>query len=81
MSNWTKQEILFALRRRGTTAAELARANGVTRWTIYSGMQRPYPKVQTAIAAAIGEPRHRIWPEFYGADDQPNTLISRRSAA
>lgn len=80
-SNWTKQAIIFALREKGVTAAELARQNGLSRFTIYGGLDRPAPKVQSLISEALGVPRQTIWPQFYDKDGNRIGLIGAKRAA
>lgn len=80
-SNWTKQAIIFALREKGITAAELARQNDLSRFTIYSGMERPAPKVQSLISEALGVPRQQIWPQFYDKQGNRIGLIGASRAA
>ncbi|MBN9471707.1 MAG: helix-turn-helix domain-containing protein [Bosea sp.] len=80
-SNWTKQAIIFALREKGITAAGLARQNDLSRFTIYSGMERPAPKVQSLISEALGVPRQQIWPQFYDKQGNRIGLIGASRAA
>lgn len=80
-SSWTKQDIIFALRAKGITAAELAKQNGLSRFTVYNGMERPAPKVQALIADALGVPRQKIWPQFYDAEGNRIGLIGASRAA
>lgn len=80
-SNWTKQAIIFALRERGTTAAQLAEGAGISRFTVYGGMERPAPKVQTLISEALDVPLHEIWPRFYDKDGNRIGLIRSKRAA
>lgn len=79
--NWTKQRILFELRERGVTASELAARAGISRHTIYGGLQRPYPKVHDLISEALGVPRQQIWPQFYDASGERSGLFSATRAA
>ena len=79
--NWTKQRILFELRERGVTASELAARAGISRHTIYGGLQRPYPKVNDIVAEALGIQRQVIWPQFYDADGNRTGVISASRAA
>lgn len=70
--NWTKQKILFELREKGLTASEIASRAGISRFTVYGGLQRPYPKVNDLISEALGVPRQQIWPQFY--DERGNRI-------
>ena len=79
--NWTKQAIIFALREKGITAAELARQNGLSRFTVYGAMERPSPKVQSLISDALGIPRQKIWPQFYDSKGERTGLINAARAA
>ena len=67
-ANWSKARIIYELRESGTNAAALAAAHGLSRSTLYSGMERPYPRVHDLIAEALGRARQHIWPLFYAAD-------------
>lgn len=80
-SNWSKQDIIFALREKGITAAELARQNDLSRFTIYSGMERPAPKVQALISDVLNVPRQKIWPQFYDENGNRLGLIGASRAA
>lgn len=79
--NWTKQRILFELRERGITASEIAGKAGISRFTIYGGLERPYPKVNDLIAEALGVPRQTIWPQFYDANGNRIGVINATRAA
>lgn len=79
--NWSKQEILFELRQRGLNAATVATKAGISRYTVYSGMERPYPKVNDLIAEALGVPRQIIWPQFYDAEGNRIGIINASRAA
>jgi Ner family transcriptional regulator len=80
-ANWTRQRILFELRERGTSAAELADQHELTRFTVYSAMERPYPKVQRLIAAALDVGCETIWPQFYRADGSRRRIRRESSQA
>lgn len=79
--NWTKQKILFELRERGLTAAEIATRAGISRHTVYGGLQRPYPKVNDLISEALGVSRQTIWPQFYDRDGHRIGVINASRAA
>jgi Ner family transcriptional regulator len=77
-NNWTKTQIVNALRERGTSAAAVAAAAGLSRFTLYSAMERPYPRVQQLIADTIGARLHDIWPLFYGEDGKRLSRVEQR---
>ncbi|MGY6246653.1 helix-turn-helix domain-containing protein [Bosea thiooxidans] len=79
--NWTRQEILHALRLKGTTAAAVAEKAGISRFTIYGGLGAPYPKAQKLIADALGKSRQDIWPEFYDENGLRTGLLNSPRAA
>lgn len=74
--NWSKQKILFRLREAGTTAAALAEKAGCSRQNFYGALERPYPKVQGIVAAALGVERQEIWPEFYDESGRRRLLAA-----
>lgn len=80
--NWTRTTILFELRKIGLTAASIAADAGLSRHTVYSGLERPYPRVHTLVSNALGFPKEVIWPQFYTTGGKRRTVIRRmRSAA
>lgn len=84
--NWHPQDIIASLRKRGSSLAALAKANGMSRFTFYGALERPYPKVHQIIADELDLSRSAIWPSFYAADDSRKLIIKRsglvsRSAA
>ncbi|RXT52928.1 hypothetical protein B6S44_19505 [Bosea sp. Tri-44] len=81
MSNWTKQQILFALRESGTTVAAIAEKAEISRFTIYGALEQPYPKVANLISEALGKQPHDIWPEHYDATGARRGLLTRERAA
>lgn len=78
---WNKQAILFALREKGTTASAIANKAGISRFTVYSGLESAYPKVHDLISEVLGVPRQEIWPQFYDAKGERTGLLSASRAA
>jgi lambda repressor-like predicted transcriptional regulator len=81
MPNWTKQQILFALRARGTTVAAIAEKAEISRFTIYGALEQPYPKVANLICEALGKKPHEVWPDLYDATGARRGLLARERAA
>jgi Ner family transcriptional regulator len=75
--NWSRARILFELKERGTTAAAVAKEKRLSRSTLYSGMERPYPKIHDLIAATLELRRQDIWPAFYRPDGSRRTRRDR----
>lgn len=64
--DWHKEDIKAAVRKRGTTLKGLALSHGYRSVDACSqALQRPYPKMERIIAAAIGVPPETIWPSRY----------------
>lgn len=78
--NWTRHQILCALREHGLSAAKVAEQAKIKKSTLYGGMDRPYPKVNSLIAQALGVRKQAIWPQFYGPNDERLGLITSRPA-
>ncbi len=68
---WHREDIIAAVRKRGTTLMGLGRQFGFSRTTLYLALTRRMPNAHSVIAEAIGERRHVIWPQWYDANDQP----------
>jgi Ner family transcriptional regulator len=58
-------QIKCALEERGHTLASLARKLEVSRSAISKVKVRPSPRVQAAIARAVGMKPEELWPERY----------------
>lgn len=63
--NWHRADILAAIKKKGTTLAQLSRDNGLHERTLYNALERHWPKGEQIIADFIGEEVQHIWPERY----------------
>lgn len=84
-TNMDRTSILFELRKRGVNAARLATEAGLSRFTFYSGLERPYPRIHNIIAEALAMPRQDIWPQFYDCEGNrrgiARTTVARANLA
>ncbi|CDI01104.1 hypothetical protein BN873_1050002 [Candidatus Competibacter denitrificans Run_A_D11] len=58
---WIKHQ----LERLGTSYAQIAREEGVSRQAVNKAVYAPYPKMERAIAKRLGLTAREIWPERY----------------
>lgn len=65
--------INFQMGLHGTSFADIARELGVSRSAVRSALDKPYPKMERAIAEKIGMAPEAIWPERY----QKNVVSTR----
>ncbi|MFP4131299.1 MAG: transcriptional regulator [Thiohalospira sp.] len=66
--DWHRADIVAALRKSGWTLRRLATHHGYkSPTTLKHALDRPWPKGERLIAAAIGIPPESIWPERYRA--------------
>ncbi|MCB2189875.1 MAG: helix-turn-helix domain-containing protein [Deltaproteobacteria bacterium] len=73
--------IKYQLRLKGYTLARLGREIGVDRCTPGRALQRPYPKMERAIAEKLALHPKDLWPERYTPNGQPNRpLLIHRAA-
>jgi len=70
---WIKQN----LRQRGSSLAQVARDHGVSRDAATLALKKPYPRMERAIAQALGLAPQQLWPERYDENGQPNRPIGR----
>lgn len=59
------------LRIRGVTLTSIAGALGISRAAVGVVGRRRYPRVEAAVAAALGVQPRDLWPERYEADGRP----------
>jgi Ner family transcriptional regulator len=64
-NNWHKADIKAALEKAGWTLRGLARHHSVTHASLAQAFRSSYPASERRIAAAIGVPASKIWPERY----------------
>jgi Ner family transcriptional regulator len=81
MGNWHRQDILAAVRKRGTSLSSLSRSFGLHPGVLRVALDRKVPRYNQIIAEFLEKRRHDIWPEWYGPDDEPvqKTPYERRS--
>jgi Ner family transcriptional regulator len=70
--------IKFQLRAKGTSLAKLARELHVTGQAVKNVKRTAYPRMERAIAKALGLPVEKLWPERWNADGSPNRLRPKR---
>ncbi len=71
--------IKYQLRIRGSSTAELARQLGVTDRAIRAVKTTPYPRIERAIAVALGIKRQQLWPERWNSDGSPKRKRPNRA--
>ncbi|MEA5444715.1 helix-turn-helix domain-containing protein [Gammaproteobacteria bacterium AB-CW1] len=72
-----REWIKYQLRLRGSSLADVARRHGVSRDAAILALRKPYPRMERAIAEAIGLKPQQIWPERYDAAGFPNRPLGR----
>lgn len=63
--------IKFQLRTRGTSLAKLSRELGVSDTAVKNAKRTAYPRMERAIAKALGLQPMEIWPERWSTDGKP----------
>lgn len=64
-SGWHPQEIISAVRIKGSNLQRLGREHGFSRVTFNRATKECFPRAHTIIADFLGVPRQTIWPQFY----------------
>ena len=64
-ADWHRADIVAALHKKGWSLRKLSVQSGLAERTINSALDRPYPKAESIIAAAIGVAPEEIWPLRY----------------
>lgn len=64
-NDWTRAEITYELKRRGTNIEKLSREAGLADKTLRNALEKKWPKGEKIIADAIGVRPEAIWPSRY----------------
>ena len=72
---WHRADVVAAVRKRGSSLAEIARSIGLKRQSMYWALISPHVRANRAIADFLGVPLNELWPQWFDADDN---LISTR---
>ena len=75
--DWHPADVIAALRKKGTSMAELSRNTGLNSSTLSNALSRPWPKGEWLIANAIGVHPAEIWPTRY-YDPVTSRLLDRK---
>lgn len=57
--------VIYQLGLKGMNLSDIARTQGVTRGAVYRCFKVPYPKMEAAVANALGMHIPDLWPERY----------------
>lgn len=78
---WDPQDVLFAVRKRGSNLQRLGLENGFFRHTLHKSLTSRFPRAHQVIADFLGVPRQVIWPQFYHPNGEPKTFKQVRAEA
>lgn len=71
--DWTRHDVLYAVRRTGTTLQRLSIDMGYARGTLGSALHMPHPKFERIIAEHLKKSVQEVWPTRYHADGTPKS--------
>lgn len=63
--DWHRADIVAALHKKGWSLRQLSKEAGLSAGALNNALDRPWPKAERIIAAAIGEAPETIWPSRY----------------
>ncbi|XOV56320.1 helix-turn-helix transcriptional regulator (plasmid) [Pantoea sp. App145] len=64
-SDWHKEDIIAAVRKKKKSLAALSREYGLASGTLMNAINKPWPRGENIIADIIGIPASDIWPSRY----------------
>lgn len=70
-SGWHPEDIKCALRKRGLSLADVSRAIGLRGDSARVALRQPWPRVERAIADALGVTPEELWPGRYDTAGRP----------
>lgn len=76
---WHPQDIIAAVRKKGSSLQRLCREHGFSRVTFNRATKERFPRAHQIIADFIGVRRQEIWPQFYHEDGTPKTFRQVRA--
>lgn len=81
-NDWHKADIIAALKKKGTTLAELSRQSGLSSSTLSNALVRPWTKGESIIAEALNLKPSQIWPSRYinSMTRQPIKRVLRKTS-
>lgn len=80
--DWHNAKIIAELRMQAQKSLrQLSEENELSPNTLAQALQRPYPKAERIIAAAIGVSPQTIWPSRYNTDGSTSRRKGKRSIA
>ena len=80
--DWHNAKIIAELRMQAQKSLrQLSEDNNLSPNTLAQALQRPYPKAERIIAAAIGVPPKTIWPSRYNDDGSTSRRKGKRRVA
>lgn len=77
VSSWDHQGIVAEVRRRGSSLRRLSLGNGFAPSTLQASLYKRHPRANAIIADFLGTTRSRLWPAWYGPDDDAPHKKSR----
>jgi Ner family transcriptional regulator len=71
---WHPQDIIAAVRKRGSSLQRLGLEHGFSRITFNRAAKERFPRAHQVIADFLGVPRQIIWPQFYHPNGEPKSF-------
>lgn len=71
--DWTRHDVLYAVRKTGTCLSALSRKLGYSSGTLGNALNIPCPKYERLIAEHLGLPVQEVWPTRYHVDGTPKS--------
>jgi Ner family transcriptional regulator len=81
MEDWTRHDVLYAVRRTGTTLQQLSLKLGYHRGTLGNALHTPAPKYERLIAEHLKRTVQDVWPTRYHPDGSPKSGRGERGLA
>ncbi len=68
---WHREDIIAAVRKRGSTLKRLGREHGFALHTVNQCLTKRFPNAHEVVANFLGVSRGEVWPHWYDADGKP----------
>jgi lambda repressor-like predicted transcriptional regulator len=77
--DWDEHAIKAEIRRRGLSMKALTERNGIKPSTLRWAFFKPSPGANRAIAQFLGQPLHRLWPNWFDTSGEIIPVRRRNS--
>lgn len=74
-----RADVIAAIKKRGTSMAELSRNAGLSETAVRVSLDRPFLRAEEVVIGFLKLPPKKIWPDRYDAEGNRTVRLGRRA--